>query len=109
MFFALVVIGVSATSCTTFCTDELSIETQPQDTTIVVGQQFTVDVDVTTCGGSERVPVDLRWSADDPAVVQVDERTGRVVGLAAGDALVEATDLGRYGARPFLYVHVVLP
>ncbi len=105
------VAGATLTSCnlTSPCTDELNVHVDPAQATLTVGASVTVDVRVTSCGGSKTVPVDLRWGTVDTAVVSVAEETGTITALGPGNALVTGSDLGPYGVKVRVTVHVQGP
>jgi len=59
-----------------------------------------VAVEAWSCGGSEIVPVAIRWSSNDPSIAMVDPETGEVSGVSAGNARVTGVDEGTYGVGP---------
>ena len=82
------------------CTLELRVDLRPPEQTIAVGQAFTATVELSSCGGRERLTDRFTWQARDPAVVDVDAATGRITGRAPGETLVEVVGrkYGRVGA-----------
>jgi hypothetical protein len=83
------------------CTSDLRWSVEPIESTLRVGQGFTAKAEAFGCGGRDRLPVDMRWSSSDAAVISVEERSGRVVAVGTGRAQVSGQDLGRYGIGPF--------
>ncbi len=82
------------------CTRELQVDLRPVEQTITVGQTFTPSVELSSCGGKERVTDSFTLQAQDPAIVEVDDATGRITGKAPGETLVEVSGrkYGRIGA-----------
>ena len=82
------------------CTRELRVELRPPEQTITVGQTFTATVDLSSCGGRERLSDSFAWEAQEPAIVEVDAATGRITGKAPGETMVEVSGrkYGRVGA-----------
>ncbi|HEU4643307.1 MAG TPA: Ig-like domain-containing protein [Gemmatimonadaceae bacterium] len=73
------------------------VSVTPSSTTLRVGERIALHLAVVSgAGDTLRTPV--RWSSSDTAVARVDT-TGRVVGMAAGDATITAsTDAGSVSA-----------
>jgi hypothetical protein len=82
------------------CTQELRVDLRPPEQTITVGQVFTATVELSSCGGRERLSDSFTWQAHDPAIVEVDAAAGRITGKAPGETLVEVSGrkYGRVGA-----------
>lgn len=81
------------------CTRELRVDLRPPEQTITVGQTFTATVELSSCGGRERLSDSFTWQAQDPAIVEVDAAAGRITGKAAGETVVEVSGrkYGRVG------------
>lgn len=79
---------LSLVACTrsgiTACTDELTVHPIPGDTTLAPSQQFTAQLLLSSCGGSESVSDVFAWRSQDSSVARVDGTTGRVTAMAAG-------------------------
>lgn len=75
-------------SVTVGCTLELQVSVTPTAQTLQVGESFTPVAKIPSCGGRLQVSDTLRWSALDPAIVQVDSVTGRTTGRAPGQSAV---------------------
>jgi hypothetical protein len=102
---ALALAAVTAAGCDSIgpgsvCTRELRVDLRPVEQTITVGHAFTATVELSSCGGRERLSDSFTWQAQDPAVVSVDAAAGRITGKAAGETLVEVSGqkYGRVGA-----------
>jgi outer membrane biogenesis lipoprotein LolB len=82
------------------CTRELRVDLRPPEQTITVGQTFTATVELSSCGGQERLSDSFTWQAQDPAIVEIDAAAGRITGKAPGETLVEVSGrkYGRVGA-----------
>lgn len=78
------------------CTRELRVDLRPPEQTITVGQTFTATVELSSCGGQERLSDSFAWQAQDPAIVEVEAAAGRITGKAPGETLVEVSG-GKYG------------
>lgn len=89
---ALIVAELSSCRATdTACPAILVIRVQPQDTTISVGDQFTIAVtNASPCESSQAIH-DTTWTTSDPAVAVVGRRTGTVIGVAPGTAVISPT------------------
>ena len=79
------------------CTRELRVDLPPVEQTVPVGQTFTATVQLSSCGGRERLTDSFTWQAQEPTIVEVDATTGRITGKAAGATLVEVS--GRHYGR----------
>ena len=102
---ALAFVAVTAASCDLLsprrvCTQELRVDLRPPEQTITVGQTFTATVELSSCGGRERLSDSFAWQAQDPAMVEVDAAAGQITGKAPGETLVEVSGrkYGRVGA-----------
>ena len=85
----------SACFLPTGCDTVLGISYHPADTTIRVGESFHPVVNLTSCGGTKKLSPELRYSADDTAIVRVTFSgviTGRAVGYTT--AYVSAAQYG---------------
>lgn len=84
---AIVGIGVVLLNSSCFlptgCDTSLGIAYHPVDTTIRVGESFHPVMTLTTCGGSKKLSPELRYSADDSSILQVDF-AGKFTGSAVG-------------------------
>jgi len=82
------------------CTRELRVDLRPPEQTITVGETFTATVELSSCGGRERLSDSFTWQAQDPAIAEVDAAAGRITGKAPGETLVEVSGrkYGRVGA-----------
>jgi Bacterial Ig-like domain (group 2) len=101
---ALALAASTAASCDLLspgrvCTLELRVDLRPPEQTITVGQTFTATVELSSCGGRERLSDSFAWQAQDPAIVEVDAAAGRITGKAPGETLVEVSGrkYGRVG------------
>lgn len=81
------------------CPADIGWEVSPQQRTVQVGQSFTAEAFVLSCGGRDRERASVVWRSSDPMVAQVDSVSGRVSGVAPGSTQVEARDPG--GAPSF--------
>jgi hypothetical protein len=102
---ALALVVGTAASCDALgpgrvCTRELRVGLSPAEQTITVGQTFGVTVELSSCGGRERLSDSFVWQVQDPAIVEVDPARGRITGKAPGETLVEVSGrkYGRVGA-----------
>ena len=77
----------------TDCPADIGWEVRPSERTIRVGQSFTAEAFVITCGGRDKKRTAVMWRSSDPGVAQVDSLSGRVTGVAPGSVQVEAHDL----------------
>lgn len=82
------------------CTDELTWQVSTAEATVRVGEGVTLSAEAFTCGGAKELPVDIQWSTSDTDVVSVGAGTGRVTGVAEGEAEVVGEDSGPYGIGP---------
>lgn len=89
------------------CTTELTPQVTPQSQALAVGQSFTPQAALLTCGGQRRVDAVFTWTAAHTTVLQVDPGSGRATGRRPG-----ATQLqGRTsvtGAGPVVSVAVTV-
>lgn len=93
---ALAALGSSSCFLPTGCDTVLGISYNPVDTTIRVGESFHPVMNLTNCGGSKKLSPELRYSADDTAIVQVDVLSGKITGRAVGQttAYISAPQYG---------------
>jgi hypothetical protein len=78
-------LGVSGCGAFPFgCTDELGLDVDGAPPQLAVGESFSPRVTEITCGGRERTRRRMEWTAEDPAIVAVDNAANRVTGLAPG-------------------------
>ena len=91
--------GCDLASPGSVCTRELRVDLRPVEQTITVGQTFTATVELSSCGGRERLTDSFTWQAQDPTIVEVDAAAGRITGKAPGVTLVEVSgrQYGRVG------------
>jgi len=111
--FLGVALALGLTGCTLLsspsCSTELEVTLSPRDTTIATGTSFTAAVETRTCGGHQTDHPPTTWLLEEPGVVAVDSTSGKVEGLATGDAKVDAVQRrGSLGDFSFgtLTVHV---
>jgi hypothetical protein len=92
----LATLGSSSCFLPTGCDTVLGISYSPVDTMIRVGESFHPVMNLTSCGGSKKLSPELRYSADDTAIVQVDALSGKITGHAAGQttAYISAAQYG---------------
>ncbi len=69
--------------------DDLTTRTSPTERTIVVGESFVAHATILGCGGKKQLRDEITWSALDTTVIQVEEKTGKITGLAPGHTVVE--------------------
>jgi hypothetical protein len=92
---ALAVAASIACDSEKVCAGGLYSTILPSDTTIAVGQSILLQVkEGAGCTFADAVlaPLPLTWSTIDTLVVRLERTTGRVTGLAVGDANVVAGD-----------------
>jgi uncharacterized protein YjdB len=86
----------------TNCTSELNFTIVPTAASIAVGQSVVTSMILTSCGGREHLADTFRWHSSAPAIASVDSLTGRVTGVAVGQAtiMISALLYGVSGSMP---------
>jgi len=77
----------------------------PRDTTLVVGQAFTVALELSTCGGFVKLTDSFSWSARNRAVADVEAHSGRVAAKGPGVTSIDVSGQ-RYGSLGSIKVTV---
>lgn len=72
------------------CPADIGWEVRPSERTLRVGESFTAEAFVVTCGGRDRKRAAVVWRSSAASVAQVDSLSGRVTGVAPGSVRVEA-------------------
>lgn len=83
------------------CTSDLRWRVSHTEVALPVGGTVRVSAEAFGCGGTEDLPVDMRWTSSNEDVVVVGERDGRVVARAVGTAEIIGTDEHSYRIGPF--------
>jgi hypothetical protein len=83
------------------CTRELGFGAERATANLRVGETVQLSARAWSCGGKERVPVNVSWSTADSTVIQLSP-SGEVKALMSGSATARGVDSGRYGAGPFV-------
>ena len=86
------------------CPADLVGAVVPGDTTISLGQRFTIHLEIAGCDGKLN-NVSTQWATSDINVVRLDTLTGAVIGHAVGDATVYQSG-GGYSSLFVGTVHV---
>lgn len=77
---------------TDVCPADLRFSWSPRDTTITVGDQFTIQFSLFGCAGTKRLTDDsLTFTSSNPAIATVERTTGVVTGIAPGADTVAVT------------------
>lgn len=82
------------------CTLELGWTVRPTEATLRVGETVVVSASAWTCGGKKELEVDMRWTTADTTIIIVGQRSGLVVAIGTGNAVLNGEDLGPYGIGP---------
>jgi hypothetical protein len=109
LFATALVALLPSCGTTEVCTDELTWKVTPMDIDLSVGESIRVTAEAFTCGGTEPLEEDMRWSSGDPHVVSVGETTGTVSAEAAGSTFVFGEDVGPYRIGPVEIPVIVRP
>jgi hypothetical protein len=92
--------GSSKTIVDGQCLGDLSSVFTPNDTTILVDQQFTAHVALFACGNQTAANT-FTWASQDSAVVPVDVNTGVVTAVGKGGTRLTAKGAdGAFGGLP---------
>lgn len=70
------------------CDTALDLRVEPKEVVLQVGQSVEPEIELWRCGGRDRISMEVTWVSPDASVVRVSE-TGRLTGVAPGNALVE--------------------
>ncbi len=88
------------------CTRELRVKLSPLDPTIQVGETLKPDLELSSCGGSEKLTASWHLAAESDDVVHIGPDRRSLVGLRTGAAIVDVHD-AYYGRVGMIRVSVV--
>ena len=95
-----------ATACG--CKADLGWNVDPLERSLAIGESFTPNITVLSCGGTTETHDDFTWSPADTTIVHVDAATGRTTGIRVGTTVV--TPVGKkWGEAPSVRVTVFAP
>ena len=91
------------------CQADLQWRLTPTAAILRVGQSVVVKAEALGCGGTKPLEEDMRWTSQDTAIADVEERSGKVTARAVGETTIIGEDLGKYGIGPFTVPVTVTP
>jgi hypothetical protein len=82
------------------CTTELRTEVQPRDIRLNVSESVQASVELSTCGGKQKLSDIFTWASQNERVATVEASTGLVTALSVGETVIKVTgkDYGDIGA-----------
>ena len=92
LVLASLAFAASCKDAPTVCTSDLSVDIGYRDVLIGVGQRFTPETRIATCGGRYARPAAIDYTIADSTVLRVSDDREAVVGVATGMTIVSVAD-----------------
>jgi hypothetical protein len=73
------------------CTTELRIDVQPRDIRLNVSESVQASVELSTCGGKQKLSDIFTWASQNERIATVEASTGLVTALSVGETVIKVT------------------